>query len=107
MASRHPSSVDGCGETVTLNCTANQVAGLFSPPTITWRDPSDVTVSSDSSSNPKIDPVTGQLIFSDITPDNSGTYTCQAEVDIPPAQIDGYIDMDTIEVNTNCEWRIH
>ena len=85
---------------MTLNCTANQVAGLFSPPTITWRDPSDVTVSSDSSSNPKIDSVTGQLIFSEITSGNSGTYTCQAVVDIPLALIDGYIDMDTTEVNT-------
>ena len=103
VASRHPSSVAGCGETMALNCTANQVAGLFSPPTITWRDPNDVTVSSDSSSNPRMDPVTGQLIFSDITSGNSGTYTCQAVVDIPLALIYGFIDMDTTEVNTNCE----
>ena len=83
-----------------LNCTANQVAGLFSPPTITWRDPSDVTVSSDSSSNSRMDPVTGQLIFSEITSGNSGTYTCQAVVNIPLAQTCDYIDMDTTEVNT-------
>ena len=86
-----------------LNCTANQVAGLFSPPTITWRDPNDAIVSRDSNSNPRMDPVTGQLIFSDITSGNSGTYTCQAVVDIPLALINDHIDMDTTEVNTNCE----
>ena len=88
---------------MTLNCTANQVAGLFSPPTITWRAPNDAIVSSDSSSNPRMDPVTGQLIFSDITTDNSGRYTCQAEVDIPLALINSYIDMNTTKVNTICE----
>ena len=88
---------------MTLNCTANQVAGLFSPPTITWRDPNNVTVTSDSNSNPRMDPVRGQLIFSGITSENSGTYTCQAVVDIPQALIDRYTDLETTEVNTNCE----
>ena len=88
---------------MTLNCTANQVAGLFSPPIITWRDHNNVTVSSDSNSNPRMDPVTRQLIFSGITSVNSGTYTCQAVVDIPPALIDRYTDLDTTDVNANCE----
>ena len=88
---------------MTLNCTANQVAGLFSPPIITWRDPNNVTVSSDSSNNLRMDPVTRQLIFDDITSGNTGTYTCQAVVDIPLALIDRYTDLETTEINTNCE----
>ena len=103
VATRHPSPDDGCGETMTLNCTANQVENLFAPPTITWIDPNGREVPTGGSSNPRMDPETRQLIFSDITPDNQGTYTCQAVVNIPEAQIENYIDMDTTQVNTNCK----
>ena len=86
---------------MTINCTADQVEYLFVPPTITWRDPNNVLVSSDSNSNPRMDPVTRQLIFSVITSRNSGTYTCQAVVDIPQAQIINHIDIAAINANIN------
>ena len=88
---------------MTLNCTANQVDNLFTPPTITWRDPDGTPVSTEGGSNPRVDPETRQLIFSDINSRNQGTYTCQAVVNIPQALITNYIDMDTTEVNTNSE----
>ena len=88
---------------MTLNCTANQVDNLFTPPTITWIDPDGTPVSTEGGSNPRVDPETRQLIFSDITSRNKGTYTCQAVVNIPQALITHYIDMDTTEVNTNSE----
>ena len=99
VASRHPSSDDGCGETMTLNCTDN----LFTPPTITWRYPDGTPVTTEGGSNPRVDPETRQLIFSDINSGNQGTYTCQAVVNIPRALITNYIDMVTTEVNTNSE----
>lgn len=86
-----------------INCTADQVEYLFAPPTIMWRDPNDALVSSDSNSNPRMDPVTRQLIFSGINSRNSGTYTCQAVIDIPQAQIINHIDMAAINANINCK----
>ena len=106
VASRHPSPDDGCGETMTLNCTANPVENLFVPPVITWRDPNGGEVSIAEDSNPRIDPETRQLIFTDITPGNQGRYTCQAVVNILQAQIVNYIDMDIAQVNTNCEYNV-
>ena len=88
---------------MTLNCTANQVDNLFTPPTITWRDPNGTPVPTEGGSNPRVDPETRQLIFSDINFRNEVTYTCQAVVNIPQALITNYIDMDTTEVNTNSE----
>ena len=89
---------------MTLNCTANQVENLFSPPTITWIAPDDTEVPTVESSNPRMIPQTGQLIFSDITSNNRGQYTCRAVVNIPQAQIDSYTDANTVQVNTNCEY---
>ena len=103
VASRHPSPDDGCGEIMTLNCTANQVENLFVPPLITWRDPNGEEVPPGENSNPRIDPETGQLIFMDITLGNQGRYTCQAVVNIPEAQIVNYADMNIAEISTNCK----
>ena len=89
---------------MTLNCTANQVPNLFSPPTITWIAPDGREISAVESSDQRIDPQTGHLIFNDITTNNRGTYTCRAVVNIPAAQIDNYYDEATVQVNTNCEW---
>ena len=101
MVSRHSS--DECDEVMTLNCTANQVANLFTPPTITWIDPDSIEVPTLESSNPRMDSRTGQLIFSDITTSKRGTYTCRAVVNIPDAQIVNYFDKATVEANTACE----
>ena len=88
---------------MTLNCTANQVPNLFSPPTITWIAPDGREVPTIVSDNQRMDPQTRELIFSDVTPSNRGQYTCRAVVNIPEAHIDGYFDANTVQVNTNCE----
>ena len=102
IASRR--ELDGCGEVMTLNCTADQVQNLFSPPTIVWIDPDGNEVLSMESNNRRMNPQIGQLIFSDITPNNRGQYTCRSVVNIPEAQIDNYLfGTDTVQVNTNGE----
>ena len=88
---------------MTLNCTANQLPNLFSPPTIVWFAPDGTEVPTVESNDRRMDPQTGQLIFSDITPNNRGQYTCRAVVNIPEAQIDNYLDADTVQINTNCK----
>ena len=88
---------------MTLNCTANQVMNLFTPPIITWIAPDGREVPAIESNNPRMDSRTVQLIFSDITPSNRGTYTCRAVFNIPAAQIVNYLDETTAEVNTACE----
>ena len=88
---------------MTLNCTANQLSNLFSPPTIIWIAPDGTEVPTLESNNQRMDPQTGQLIFSDITLNNRGRYTCRAVVNIPEAQINNYFDAATVQVNTNCE----
>ena len=93
-----------CEEVMTLNCTANQVENLFSPPTIIWIAPDGREVSTIESNHRRMDPQTGYLIFSDITTNNRGPYTCLAVVNIPEAHIDNYYDKDMVQVNTNCEW---
>ena len=103
VVSRRPSPDDGCGETMTLGCTANQVENLFSPPTITWFNPDGNEVPTGGTSNPRIDRQTRRLIFSDITTTNRGTYMCRAVVNIPEAQIVNYFDTVTTEVSTSCE----
>lgn len=87
--------------TTTLNCTANQVENLFSPPTVHWRDPNNIEVATSADSNPRMDLQTGQLIFSEITPANSGTYKCLAVINIPEALIVNHTDESTITVNAN------
>ena len=88
---------------MTINCTANPVDNLFAPPVIGWRNPSGDEVPVQETGNPRVDPQTRQLVFADITGGNTGTYTCQAVLNIPEAQIMDHMDMDTIQVNTNCE----
>ena len=57
------------------------------------------------SSNPRVNPQTRELVFSDITPNISGQYTCYSVVNIPEAQIDDYIfGTDTVQVNTDSEY---
>ena len=100
VVSRHPSPDDGCGEVMTLRCTANQVENLFTPPTITWIAPNGREVPTGGSSNPRMNPQTRQLIFSDITTTNSGVYMCLAVVNIPEAQIVKYFDEAQMSINT-------
>ena len=96
-------SLDECGEVMTLNCSTNQVQNLFSPPIIIWIAPDGREISTVESNDPRMDPQTGQLIFSDVTTNNRGQYTCRAILNIPEAQIDNYYDEDMVQVNTNCE----
>ena len=103
VVSRHSSPDDGCGEVMTLNCTANPVENLFTTPTITWFNPDDNEVPTGGTSNPRIDRQTRLLIFSDITTTNRGTYMCRAVVNVPEAQIVNYFDAVTTEVSTSCE----
>lgn len=84
-----------------LNCTDNQVENLLIPPTRVWINPNGTAVSTDGESNPRMDPHTKQLIFSDITHNNSGSYLCRSIINIPQAQIIRYIDETTTTVNTN------
>ena len=66
--------------------------------------PSTSVVPTMESNNRRMNPQTGQLIFSDITPNNRGQYACRSVVNIPEAQINNYsFGTDTVEVNTNCE----
>ena len=88
---------------MTINCTANPVENLFAPPVVGWLNPSGGDVPIGGTANPRVDPQTRQLIFDDIIENNAGTYTCRAVLNIPEAQITNHVDMDTIEVNTNCE----
>jgi hypothetical protein len=93
---------------MTLNCTATQVDNLFSPPTIVWTDPGGSEVPTVESSNPRMNPQTRELIFSDITPNNIGQYICRSVVDIPLSQIFDYtFGTDTVQVNTDCEFLQH
>ena len=84
-----------------LNCSANQVENLFTPPTIRWISPDGSEIATVESNDRRIDPQTGYLIFNDITSSNRGTYTCRAVVNIPEAQINDYFDADTVQVNNN------
>ena len=90
---------------MTLNCTAHPVErNLFSPPTIVWFAPDGTEVPTAESNNPQMIPQTGQLIFSDITRNNGGQYTCHAVFNISQVQIVHYTDANTVQINTNCEY---
>jgi hypothetical protein len=92
---------------MTLNCTANQVENLFSPPTTVWIAPDGSEVSTVDSSNPRMNPETRELIFSDVTTNNRGQYTCRSTVNIPEAQIYNYtFGVDAVQVNTDREYLI-
>ena len=84
---------------MTLDCTANPVENLFTPPTITWIAPDGMEIPIGGSSNPRIDPQTRQLIFSDISATDRGLYMCHAVVNIPEAQIVNYFDEATVNTN--------
>ena len=86
-----------------INCTANPVENLFTPSIITWTDPNGRDLPLGGTGNPRVDSQTKQLVFSDITEVNSGAYMCRVVLNIPEAQIANHVDMDTIEVSTNCE----
>lgn len=93
-------SSDDCGEVRVLNCSANPVENLFNPPSITWIGPDGYEVLAGGSNNPMIIPQTGELVFSDITSNNSGPYVCRAVVIIPESQIFNHFDDATIIVNS-------
>ena len=53
-----------------------------------------------SSGNPRMNSITGQLIFDDITTHNSGGYTCRVSITIPEAGIVDYYNESTIAATT-------
>ena len=90
---------DGCSEAMTITCTATTVDNLFATPTITWLLSDGEPVP--ASGNPMMNSDTGQLIFSDITNENSGVYTCRASVTITEAGIEDHQNETTITVSTD------
>ena len=54
-----------------------------------------------SSGNPRMNSITGQLIFDDITTHNSGEYTCRVSITIPEAGIVDYYNETTIAATTS------
>ena len=88
---------------MSLSCIPNQLENLFSSPIIIWISPDGREITTVENNDRRMDPQTGYLIFSDITINNRGIYTCHAVVDIPEAQINGYIDADTVKVNNSCK----
>ena len=88
---------------MSLSCTANQVENLFTPPIITWIDPRGNQVSLGGDDNPRVETETRNLIFSDVTINNRGVYTCRAVINIPEALINNYFDDSTTSINTICE----
>ena len=74
---------------------------LFTPSTIIWIAPDGSAVPSEEGNNPRVDPTTRQLMFSDLILNNVGIYTCHAVVNIPKAQIVNHIDEATITITTN------
>lgn len=97
---------NGCGEARVLNCSANPVENLFSPPNITWIGPDGYEVMTGGDSNPMIKPQTGELVFNDITSANSGSYVCHAVVNIPVALIFNHFGDATITVNTDSKEQV-
>ena len=90
-----------------LNCSANQVEELFTPPTITWISPDGSEVPTlGEGSTPVVNPQTKELIFGDSIASNTGTYTCRATVNILEAQIVNYFDEATAEVNSACKLQL-
>ena len=85
-------------EAMTITCTATTVRNLFATPTITWLFSNGNPVP--TSGNPMMNSDTGQLIFSDITSENSGVYTCRASLTITEGGIEDYHNETTITANT-------
>ena len=103
IISRQSSLIDECGEAMTLNCIANPVEGLFTGPDIIWIGPRGTEVPIGGNSNPKVDIQMRNLIFSDVTTENRGVYTCRVVVNIPQALIDNHFDESSMSVNTTCK----
>lgn len=78
-SSQQPSP-DGCGQAMVLNCTTELVDGFVTTPTVLWVGPRGSAVSIEEEANPRADPSTFQLIFSNITTANSGNYVCNVIV---------------------------
>lgn len=97
---RYPPN-DACGEARVLKCMANALQNLFAPPTILWIDPDDNEVSVDESSNPIFIPETGELVFGNITTNNTGAYTCRSIINITEAEIFNHEDKATILINAD------
>ena len=91
-------ATDECGEAVVLICNATVVKNLFAPPIIFWwyNGYPVPTVG-----NPRMNSSTGQLIFDDITLDNSGVYTCRANITIQEAGIENYYREITVSATTS------
>lgn len=96
VISRH---LDDCGEARILNCSY-PVDNLFNPPTVMWIGPDGKEM---LDSDPAIRPLTGELIFSDITSNNSGLYVCRTVVNIPESQIFNHTDDATVSIDIQCE----
>ena len=104
MATR---SGDTCGEAKTLSCFPNAVENLFIQPTTTWLSPDGSEVPRGGNNNPLVDLQTGQLVFSDVTASNSGTYTCRAIINITDAQILNHYDDTVVIIDVEGKLNIH
>ena len=80
MALQQPSVDADCGEARILNCTSDIGVNFNLSPTFVWIGPDDNPVSTDSDANPRVNAESNQLVFSDITPENSGAYKCRVSV---------------------------
>ena len=83
---------------MTFTCTATTVDNLFTPPRIEWRYNGNVVP---DSGNPQMNSTTGQLIFSNITNENSGDYTCRAIVSIQESDIDNHYNETSTAISTD------
>ena len=96
VASRQPST-DGCGEARILNCTTELMDGFITMPSISWVAPDGTSVSTERSSNPRLDIQTKQLIFSDTSAAISGEYRCRLSIGISFEAFTG------VDVGPECE----
>ena len=87
-----------------LNCVANPVEGLVTPPSITWIGPGGEEVPTAGSNDPKVDDQTRNLIFNDVTTNNKGVYVCRVVLSIPEALIANHFDESSFSVNTTCKY---
>ena len=78
---------------MTLNCTAEVVDRLINSPNVSWVGPSGSAVSTQGNANLRADSLTAQLIFSQLTANNSGRYTCQVMVS-SDIQVTRHIDIN-------------
>lgn len=88
-------ATDVCSEARILTCNVTTVNNVFAPPTVTWYLNGNPVA---ENGNPRMNPATGQLIFSDISSGNTGTYTCRASLNIPEAGIYDHYREITSEV---------